>query len=567
VLASFLASPVAAEVIESFWISDGGDFHNPINWNGPVPDQTVTAVFDLDLELGPFVSFGSDAVSDRIVIRTGNVVFNLWDSEGSEWISRAYELMNPNVTTPSIVVAETPGVDASLTISSGFVTARSMVIGLGAGSSATVEFHELFDLTPGLACADHLHVGGGGAGLLLIERDVIVTADVAILGVEGASSGVLVVSDPVSSLDVAGDLTVGLGGAGVLSVDNQADVVSGLALIGHQPGSIGEVSLNGLGTTWTINGPLDVGFQGLGSLDVTDGVVLTYGFATIGTFPEPGADPTTGGTGEVTISGPTAFWWINGDLHVALLWEGALNVLDGAAVASENGYIGLEQNPLGVATLQGPGSAWSNVGDLTVAGTLHVSDGAIVIASTVGILADGILEGDGTVQGMIDNDGVVRPGNPIGAMTIEGGLDTSGEIQIEIATTEPGDFDTISVIGDATLGGALTVTSIEGYAPQLGDTFEILTADAVSGAFISTTLPDLPPPLIWHVLQDETSVTLLVSTLGDIDGDGSVGVTDFLKMLARWGPCPDPPEPCPADLDGDGTVDVNDFLILLANWS
>jgi hypothetical protein len=54
---------------------------------------------------------------------------------------------------------------------------------------------------------------------------------------------------------------------------------------------------------------------------------------------------------------------------------------------------------------------------------------------------------------------------------------------------------------------------------------------------------------------------------GDINGDGIVDVTDFLALLGRWGPCPDPPDPCPADLNSDGTVDVNDFLILLANWS
>jgi predicted outer membrane repeat protein len=54
---------------------------------------------------------------------------------------------------------------------------------------------------------------------------------------------------------------------------------------------------------------------------------------------------------------------------------------------------------------------------------------------------------------------------------------------------------------------------------------------------------------------------------GDINGDGLVDVTDFLMLLARWGPCPVPPEPCPADLDGDAIVGVNDFLILLANWS
>ncbi len=51
-----------------------------------------------------------------------------------------------------------------------------------------------------------------------------------------------------------------------------------------------------------------------------------------------------------------------------------------------------------------------------------------------------------------------------------------------------------------------------------------------------------------------------------MNGDGSVGVGDFLILLAGWGPCPDLPETCPADLDLDGTVGVADLLILLANW-
>ena len=49
---------------------------------------------------------------------------------------------------------------------------------------------------------------------------------------------------------------------------------------------------------------------------------------------------------------------------------------------------------------------------------------------------------------------------------------------------------------------------------------------------------------------------------GDIDGDGTVGITDFLDLLAAWGPNPGHL----ADLDFDGTVGILDFLILLANW-
>ena len=52
----------------------------------------------------------------------------------------------------------------------------------------------------------------------------------------------------------------------------------------------------------------------------------------------------------------------------------------------------------------------------------------------------------------------------------------------------------------------------------------------------------------------------------DLDGDGTVGVNDFLLLLAAWGTCPDPPEECPADLDGDGSVGVTDFLQLLGAW-
>ena len=48
----------------------------------------------------------------------------------------------------------------------------------------------------------------------------------------------------------------------------------------------------------------------------------------------------------------------------------------------------------------------------------------------------------------------------------------------------------------------------------------------------------------------------------DLDGDGTVGINDFLILLAAWGPNPGHP----ADLDGDGTVGINDFLSLLEQW-
>ncbi len=53
----------------------------------------------------------------------------------------------------------------------------------------------------------------------------------------------------------------------------------------------------------------------------------------------------------------------------------------------------------------------------------------------------------------------------------------------------------------------------------------------------------------------------------DLDVDGNIGITDFLLLLANWGPCPTPcPPTCGADINGDCDVDVVDFLALLSAW-
>lgn len=51
-------------------------------------------------------------------------------------------------------------------------------------------------------------------------------------------------------------------------------------------------------------------------------------------------------------------------------------------------------------------------------------------------------------------------------------------------------------------------------------------------------------------------------TPGDLNGDGTVNVSDLLMLLGAWGTC----DGCPADLNGDGFVNVADMLALLAEW-
>lgn len=48
----------------------------------------------------------------------------------------------------------------------------------------------------------------------------------------------------------------------------------------------------------------------------------------------------------------------------------------------------------------------------------------------------------------------------------------------------------------------------------------------------------------------------------DLNGDGTVDVSDLLTLLGAWGPCSN----CPSDINGDGIVDGSDLLDLLDAW-
>ena len=56
---------------------------------------------------------------------------------------------------------------------------------------------------------------------------------------------------------------------------------------------------------------------------------------------------------------------------------------------------------------------------------------------------------------------------------------------------------------------------------------------------------------------------LVFDCYADLDGDGQVGIFEFLLVLGSWGPCDDD---CLADLDHDGEVGITEFLTILGAW-
>ncbi len=64
----------------------------------------------------------------------------------------------------------------------------------------------------------------------------------------------------------------------------------------------------------------------------------------------------------------------------------------------------------------------------------------------------------------------------------------------------------------------------------------------------------------------DMATLVLPGNPADLTDDGTVGINDFLLLLANWGPCQES-DPCPGDLDCDDVVGIADFLALLSLWT
>ena len=82
-------------------------------------------------------------------------------------------------------------------------------------------------------------------------------------------------------------------------------------------------------------------------------------------------------------------------------------------------------------------------------------------------------------------------------------------LAIEIGGTGAADYDRL-ITGLASLDGRLDVSRLGGFAPSLGDTFDILDFGSIIGSFASISLPMLAGGRRWDVSQLYVSGALSV---------------------------------------------------------
>lgn len=159
-------------------------------------------------------------------------------------------------------------------------------------------------------------------------------------------------------------------------------------------------------------------------------------------------------------------------------------------------------------TLSFTGSYTQNGGSIALAG------GTVNMSSPLNIQG-GTLSGTGTINGSVTNSGgQVSPGSSPGILTINGNYTQSptGTLNIEIAGLTPGSgYDRLRVLGTASLSGTLAITTQNGYLPDIGDAFQVLTATTRTGTFPTVIGDSIGSGRFYVPAYNPSEVTLSVS--------------------------------------------------------
>lgn len=238
--------------------------------------------------------------------------------------------------------------------------------------------------------------------------------------------------------------------------------------------------------------------------------------------------------------------------------SGAMSVLAGPF--SSDGQIVVE----GGRKLTRTGELLVTGGAVTVEGELEVNGGSLQMSG-------GSLEGTGVVDADVTAiSGVIAPGGELietlaveGALSMQAGAKLRVQVGHEVA-------DRVTVTGSAAMNGEIEIVFEEGFEPEVGDSFTVVSASSMSGSFRTITQPTVCG-LVFQVSVGPRSVVITAmeteetcgegGVFGDLNGDEVVDGADLGLLLANWGGSD------AGDLNEDGVVDGADLGLLLASWS
>lgn len=209
------------------------------------------------------------------------------------------------------------------------------------------------------------------------------------------------------------------------------------------------------------------------------------------------------------------------------------------------------------------------IDSLTLADTLSISSGKRLTVDTNAIvLPSGKLSGTGTFNA----NGVFAPHDATDAAPFGGDLvlGDNAILALQVGGTAAGSFDTLRVAGNFDLGGELQVVFAGGFRPAVADSFQVITAGALLGAFDNIAVVDGSGVFLTPTYTGNTLTLTVAQTFvpGDVNGDGVVNDGDISAFVAGWlykQEFGDINSLRKGDLNQDGTTDLFDWQILRVN--
>jgi len=397
---------------------------------------------------------------------------------------------------------------------------------------------------------------GGQSTMNVLGGGRVTTTTEARLALISTGESHVEVSGLHSLWAVGGSMSIGEFGFGTLAIlDGGRVTAGGNVVLSDNINSRGETTVDGAGSTWEITGTLDVSQPGEAKLTISNGGLVTAtGVLRVAAAGELRLD---GGRIESAAgSGLTNNGLVRGggtiDAAVTNVAVGEIRVAAGDALVmhsnlTNNGLIDIEGGEIEVF------GATTNSGDVDVRGgilrfqtgfTNSLNSQLAIVGGNVDVFgavinsagAEVVVGGEALAafHDTFTNNGLllVTPGAEL--LTLEnltfGG---GGSMTVQLADDDPVDgFGQVLVGGTASITGTLNVELLGDFAPQVGDSFQIMTAGiSRSGQFTNEMLPLLDDGLEWDVQYNPNSVVLSVVSpglIGDYNDDGTVDAGDYV---------------------------------------
>ncbi|XAL99574.1 PEP-CTERM sorting domain-containing protein [Phycisphaeraceae bacterium D3-23] len=173
-----------------------------------------------------------------------------------------------------------------------------------------------------------------------------------------------------------------------------------------------------------------------------------------------------------------------------------------------------------------------------------------------------------TFSGEWRNQGTIRLGDSgeRSNATHELRLLTGSVLEIDwAATTSPGDDVVLGGMDIFDQGGALVLTTAEGFTPERGDHLLLFDAFDYQSTFETVTVDGVAAD-DYVLIEDGRYMSIYLPFFGDATLDGFVGAEDLDLLLANWGDSVGTDAWTLGDFDADGFVGQSDLDLLRANW-